>query len=267
MLIIGGDWNADPSRNDGRTKLFKEFISNEKLLNAFDLDIANVPYTFERVMKNGEPPTISTIDHFLISPNLKDSVICYESKLLFDNFSDHHPLVISLNIDIKQHETTEREFKPRVAWPICKNTDKECNQNKLDRLLLSINPLNEVFMCKNHKCTAHTANIHKIYADIISCCLEASDGSLPHTKNNSKNFTNMPGWIEHVKEHADRAKFWHYIWKENGRKRQGFIADIRRKTRARYHLAIRKVKKEQTRIRNVRMAEAIVNNNDRELWK
>ena len=77
----------------------------------------------------------------------------------------------------------------------------------------------------------------------------------------------MPGWNEHVKEHADRAKFWHYIWKENGRKRQGFIADIRRKTRARYHLAIRKVKKEQTRIRNVRMAEAIVNNNDRELWK
>ena len=77
----------------------------------------------------------------------------------------------------------------------------------------------------------------------------------------------MPGSNEHVKEHADRAKFWHYIWKENGRKLQGFIADIRRKTRARYHIAIRKVKKEQTRIRNVRMAEAIVNNNDRELWK
>ena len=26
-IIIGGDWNADPNRNDGRTKLFKEFIS------------------------------------------------------------------------------------------------------------------------------------------------------------------------------------------------------------------------------------------------
>ena len=58
-----------------------------------------------------------------------------------------------------------------------------------------------------------------------------------------------------------------HIWKENGRKRQGFIADIRRRTRARYHPAIRKVKKEQTRIRNIRMAEAVANNNDRELWK
>ena len=267
MLIIGGDWNADPSRNDGRTKLFKEFISNEKLLNALDLDIANVPYTFEKVMKYGEPPTISTIDHFLISPNLKDSVISYESKQLFDNFSDHHPLVMSLNIDIKQHETTEREFKPRVAWRKCNNTHTECYQNTLNRLLLSINPLNEALTCKNYKCTAHTAIIHKLYTDIISCCLEASNVSLPHTKNNGKNSTNMPGWNEHVKEHADRAKFWHYIWKENGRKRQGFIADIRRRTRARYHLAIRKVKKEQTHIRNIRMAEAVANNNDRELWK
>ena len=44
LIIIGGDWNSDPSRNDGRTKLFKEFILREKLCNALDLDISNVPY-------------------------------------------------------------------------------------------------------------------------------------------------------------------------------------------------------------------------------
>ena len=28
LLIIGGDWNADPSRNDGRTKLFKDHLNS-----------------------------------------------------------------------------------------------------------------------------------------------------------------------------------------------------------------------------------------------
>ena len=32
-IIIGGDWNADISRQDGRTKLFKEFTSQENLYN------------------------------------------------------------------------------------------------------------------------------------------------------------------------------------------------------------------------------------------
>ena len=41
MIIIGGDWNADPIRNDERTKLFKEFIKHEKLSNALYFDIAN----------------------------------------------------------------------------------------------------------------------------------------------------------------------------------------------------------------------------------
>ena len=39
MIIIGGDWNSDPCRNDGRTKLFKEFIIRENLCNALDFDI------------------------------------------------------------------------------------------------------------------------------------------------------------------------------------------------------------------------------------
>ena len=31
MIIIGGDWNADPRRNDGRTRLFNDFIRQENL--------------------------------------------------------------------------------------------------------------------------------------------------------------------------------------------------------------------------------------------
>ena len=43
-----------------------------------------------------------------------------------------------------------------------------------------------------------------------------------------------------MKEYAEKANFWHYIWKEDGRKRSGVLADIRR-TRAQYYSAIRRV--------------------------
>ena len=32
-IILGGDWNADLNRNDGRTKLFKDFMFQENLFN------------------------------------------------------------------------------------------------------------------------------------------------------------------------------------------------------------------------------------------
>ena len=268
FLIIGGDWNADPVRNDGRTKLFKEFISNEKLINALDLDIADIPYTYERINQDNIPPTRSTLDHFLISPNLKDSVVSYESISLYNNHSDHCPIKLTLNIDIKHHYNIEREFRPNVAWRKCNNTNIIEYRSELDRLLLHINPLNEALRCKNYKCTAHHNYIKTLYKDIINCCKDASDRNLPHTSSNNGRDGDkvIPGWNEYVKEHAERARFWHYIWKEDGRKRDGIVANIRRKTRAQYHYAIRKVKKEHIRLRNIRMGEAVADNNDRLLW-
>ena len=56
---------------------------------------------------------------------------------------------------------------------------------------------------------------------------------------------------------------WHEIWVQDERKRKGYIANIRRKTRLQYHYAIRHVVKENTRIRNKKLAEAVAENNDR----
>ena len=62
--------------------------------NALESDIADVPYTFmsndqfgNRVGSN------SKIDHFLISPSLKNSVKEYKTLLEYTNGSDHVPLL------------------------------------------------------------------------------------------------------------------------------------------------------------------------------
>ena len=69
-----------------------------------------------------------------------------------------------------------------------------------------------------------------------------------------------------LREHAENAKMWHDVWVQSGKPRQGDIANMKRISRLKYHYAIRHVTKENLRIRNYKMAEAISTNNDRVLW-
>ena len=48
--------------------------------------------------------------------------------------------------------------------------------------------------------------------------------------------------------------------------RDGVFAEIMRHTRAQYHYAIRKLKRNAIALRRNAMAESIINNNSRDLW-
>ena len=135
----------------------------------------------------------------------------------------------------------------------------------MDNLLLKLNPMQEALTCKNYKCTIHTGNVHTLHKEIVDICNKASKACLPHTSGN-KGCKIVPGWNEYVKEHAENAKLWHEVWIQRGKPKQGDIANMKRKTRLKYHYAIRYVTKENIRIRNNKMAEAVANNNDRLLW-
>ena len=262
-IILGGDWNADVNKNNMRTTLFKDFITDEKLMNSLDLNIANVPYTYENMRVT--PSTFSTIDHFLISPNLGDIVVSYDTLFLHNDFSDHFPLKLTLDINVENFKMEEKVFKPCVAWYKCSEASLEWYKEELDDKLLKINPHHEVFTCRDYNCTEHKEQTHNLYKSIINICTEASTKCLPHTSiNQTKNV--IPGWNEHVKEHARNARIWHDVWVQSGKPREGDIANMKRKTRLKYHYAIRHVTKENLRIRNYKMADAISMNNDRVLW-
>ena len=264
-IVIGGDWNADISRNDGRTKLFREFILQENLYNPLNLNISKVPYTYSVKIDDNNNFSYSTIDHFLISPNLKNAVEYYGAPTMYNNVSDHVPLRLNLNIDLEFHKTYKKEFNPAVQWHKCDDLKIGNYKDTLDQNLLKINPCHEALWCKQYKCIKHREFIHKLHNEIICHTSNASKRCLPHTSN-KKQRKIIPGWNEHVKEHAERSKMWHEIWVQNGRPRVGYLANIRRKTRLKYHYAIRYIVKKETLLRNNKMAEAISDNNDRVLW-
>ena len=142
-------------------------------------------------------------------------------------------------------------------------------QSNLDQKLLTVNPKNKALMSRNFRCKLHKKELQVVHNDIIGCIKQASSNCLPHTSNVDRNKERkvVPGWNEHVKEHAINAKYWNDIWIRSGKPRNDGIARMRAITKLRYHYAVRYVNSENIRLRNQRMGEAIAGKNDRVLWE
>jgi len=65
----------------------------------------------------------------------------------------------------------------------------------------------------------------------------------------------IPGWYKLIPPVRTTYLFWHRIWIDCGRPHGGVVADIRpmRKTMARYHAAIRQIRKDEANIVNKRL--------------
>ena len=190
----------------------------------------------------------------------------YESLFLVDDFSDHIPLKLELSVNVHYNDVVSRAHISSTAWHKCSKTHKQEYVNNLENLLLQINIHHDAIRCNIVNCTHHNDYINSLYSDIIKFCSSADD-LLPKTNTNFKKTDIVAGWNDYVSDHRKNALFWHQYWLDQGRPSQGQIALIRRRTRAKYHYAVRFVNKEKNRIRSDKMAEAIANNKDRDLWQ
>ncbi len=78
---------------------------------------------------------------------------------------------------------------------------------------------------------------------------------------------NIPRWSDHVEEICHDSLMWHRHWRECVQPHHGPVSELHRIRRARYHNAFRSVIKNSDRIRTEKMAEAIVGNRTRDLFK
>ena len=140
----------------------------------------------------------------------------------------------------------------------------------LDRHLLASNVNVSLCECCDLRCNkcACTEKIDTLYNVISNSCDSAAKVAIPHSKPSGSKKGNIPikGWNEHVKPHRERALLWHRVWKDSGSPREGYIAQIMRKTRAQYHAAVKWVKRNQTAIRNEKLAMYLNSRDSSNLW-
>ena len=127
---------------------------------------------------------------------------------------------------------------------------------------------NDVLLCRDRTCCNcdHLDSLNTYASLITDACVSSANLTIPSTR--PRGFRgNIPGWSEFVAPLRDESIFWHNIWVDYGRPRDGIVANIMRTTRARYHAAIRKVRREEADIVNSRFVSAISENRQRDFWR
>ncbi len=116
----------------------------------------------------------------------------------------------------------------------------------------------DALKCNNRSCSVHKFNICNLYGNVISACINAAECILTTSPPRTKF---VPGWKKHVDKLMKESLYWLRCLNAQGSPHFGDIAQIRTITRARYHHAIKMVKREKDTIWMERMSEAIASNN------
>ena len=90
-----------------------------------------------------------------------------------------------------------------------------------------------------------------------NACITAAANTIPRTCTRP-NTGRIPGWSEHVRPLRERSMFWHRMWLDCGRPRTGVVSESMRRTRAAYHYALRRIRKDEEDIVRERTADAML---------
>ena len=122
-----------------------------------------------------------------------------------------------------------------------------------------------VIDCHDVHCVdpAHRNNIDRYTIDILKCLETSSEKCIPYTRpkmgKKSSNRKSVPGWLELVKPHQEKSKFWYQVWLSADKPRAGQLFNIMRFTRNQFRYARRKCLKAVEAIKRDRFIAASMN--------
>lgn len=264
-LVLGGDFNVDFSRDRTHTALLNNFCDAVGLMPIIHHSSYSIDYTYNFNMHR-----FSILDHFILSGALfdeclSDVIVCHD----VDNLSDHEPLFIHLKVDVTSIALRDRIFTPRVSWVKASDNNILEYRSALSLNLKLIDLPAAALLCSDMHCTNvnHLTDLNRYVAAVTDACLAAAESSIPHTSSRiTAGPRRIPGWSERVKPYREKSLFWHGLWVDCGRPRNGAVTDCMRRARARYHYAIRQVKKDEDSIVKDRLASALISDPSRDFW-
>jgi len=182
-----------------------------------------------------------------------------------DNTSDHEPLCIMLELRVMRLKYSNVKHMPQPAWTKASDENISAYQSMLRTRLNDIVIPNDVLLCMDRTCCNrdHLDSLNTYASLITDACVSSANLTIPSTRQRGSR-GNIPGWSEFVAPLRDKSIFWHNIY---SRPRDGIVANIMRTTTARYHAAIRKVRREEADIVNSRFVSAISENRQRDFWR
>ena len=257
-VVWAGDMNWDIDRNTAFSRVMKEFVARMGLVSIWQ----EQPVDFTHVHTDNK--SVSTLDHFLISPCLLPDVSGCGVIHRGDNMSRHSPIWLKINLGspIPVRELLASKSPRKPSWLKATQTDAETYAAALQvRLKALLVP--ESMHCTDCKCSnpTHSQERDSFTLDILIAIVETTHTTLPfcggrRVSNTGGGIRAVPGWQEEVEPFQQETKYWHRVWLREGRPSQGWLYLTMIKKRAQYHYAVRRQKKKADQIRAEKLFQA-----------
>ena len=262
-VVVGGDFNVDLHRAWTHTAMLDSFCMNLGLNISLRHAKCQIDYSYNFNMSR-----FNVLDHFLLSDMLFDkSIDSISVSHDVDNLSDHEPILLKLLLNVQCIGFADKIYTPRVSWAKATDDNLREYQAMLTQTLQRIELPTDALLCKDMKCSSalHFQQVNEYALAITKSCLSSAETAIPHTCRRQAS-GRIAGWSEYVQPLRDKSLFWHKIWLDCGRPKVGAVAESMRRTRAAYHYAIRRIRKNEDSIISERIADAMLHNNTRDFW-
>ena len=258
-VIMGGDLNTDLSRvRSSHSAPLQDFCTQHSLRFCFDHSCSDVNFTY----KNEWTGVKTTLDHFIVTDNLFSLLSEYFSPDEIDNFSDHDPVFMSLNLALNTSVDRKVHEGARPSWTRASDVHLSNYKNLLRERMAGITIPFEAVQCVNSRCSFHEEVIAQYYTDIVNAMKSSAADCIPKHKKRAK-----AGWTEFVSPARDQSIFWHKLWVDCGRRpHSGWVNQVRLRTKAEYKRLSKWVVRNQERLVAERMADKLCFDANRDFW-
>ena len=241
-VIIVGDLNTDYKRGNGRVTRMEKFLCDN------DLSLAwkefNVDYTHE--FEKDDVTYTSTLDHIIWNNTLRENVSDAGVLHVVANTSDHSPIYCDLrkNIELDNEPPPDKDNKTGISTKTMDDSDWDTFMAQLDQDLTQIS-VPGCTDCKDVHCKDedHIQEIDTYTKDVLESVDRCIISLAKKKRNNIQKAKVTPGWSDVVRPFCEEAKFWSAVWLSAGKPLNTSLHQIMKRTRNRYHYAIRKCKR------------------------
>ena len=148
-VVWAGDLNWDMTRNSNFAKVVRGFVQRMGLAPLWEYH----PIDFSHIHTDNR--SISTIDHFLISPRLLSLVTGCGVVHVGDNMSRHSPIWISLDLgSLPARKPTKSKSERKPAWSKATPEDIKCYTTELKTKLGTLSVPSSL-SCNDPLCTLY----------------------------------------------------------------------------------------------------------------
>ena len=203
FLCISGDFNTDLKRDSPQTHALNLFTEDNDLFCCANGDNLLFDYTYCSKI-NGRK---SFIDHFVISDNLRDKLVTFNSIDSVLNPSDHIAIKCLFKLNLSYSESRcDTSHNDRPVWDSASDYDIQLYKECLNNYLLNIPLPLELIHFSNFKCKSHQKDISDFHDSIVDALARACIDSIPLSKAKNKAKV-VPGWNDNVEHYFQTALF------------------------------------------------------------